>query len=292
MTMTPKVGPLGLSAVKGKHSMSGSFLAPGQAGRLTAYRSRRNERTGSRNPLGGETGMASIAQHGPASITAERRFFFVMSLVLIATAVVGFGYFKVSGKSSFLSPWWVHLHAVTMVGWLAFYAFQNSLVVRGDFVLHRRLGKFGAIYAGWVIIYGIAMSYLVISSGRNPPFTPPEMMALNLMNVGGFAILFIAAFRLRARTDWHKRLMLCAMICGAAPAYGRVLIMLDARSNLTYALYVLSYIAIAAVGDAVINRRLHPAFIWGFGTAAVTTSLIGVLPGVEPFAALALSFAG
>ncbi len=153
-------------------------------------------------------------------IHRERRFFLIMSLLLIANAIIGFGYFKQSGKSSFDSPAWVHVHALSMVGWLLFFALQNSLVVRGNIALHRNLGMFGAFYAAWIALLGLAVGWLEVQTGRNMPFDPPESVVLNWMNIATFAGLFIAAFRLRHRSDWHKRLMLCATI-GVLPIFWR-----------------------------------------------------------------------
>lgn len=118
-----------------------------------------------------------------------------MSLLLIANAVVGFGYFKYAGISTFASPWWVHVHALSMVGWLLFFALQNSLVVRGDIALHRRLGIFGAAYAGWIVAVGLTVGWFEVVTARNMPFDPPESIALNWMNILTFAGLFVAAFR-------------------------------------------------------------------------------------------------
>ena len=236
--------------------------------------------------------MASISGTPSFVEERERRFFLSMALLLVASAVVGFGYFKLSGKSTFYSPWWVHLHAVSMVGWLGFFVLQNSLVVRGNLALHRRLGQFGAVYAGWIVLVGLVVGWVEVASRRNMPFDPPESIALNWMNILAFAGLFVAAFRLRQRPDWHKRLMLSAMICLAAPAYGRTLIMFDARTNTTYTLWILSYIAIAALGDFAIRRRFHLAWLWGFAAAGSMGAMIGALPLFAPFAAFANGVAG
>lgn len=222
----------------------------------------------------------------------ERRFFMAMAVLIGLTALVGFGYFKLAGLSSFQSPWWVHLHAVSMVGWLGLFLVQNSLVVQGRIAAHRRLGQLGAGYALWIIVLGLVVGWVEVASHRNMPFDPPESLALNWMNILCFAGLFIAAIRHRHRADWHRRLMLCAMIVLAAPAYGRTLIMLDARSNLNFTLFILAYVGLLALGDLVLRRAVHPATLWGLGAAMTMGAMIGVLPRVDGFAALALGIAG
>jgi len=237
--------------------------------------------------------MASIAEAELGILERERRFFLAMALLLAVTAGIGFGYFKFSGKATNLStPWWVHVHSITMIGWLGFFVLQNSLVVRGNVTLHRRLGMFGAFYAGWIVLAGMVLGWAELVSHRGGRFTPPGSLALNWMNILTFAGVFIAAFRQRHRSDWHKRLMLCALIILTAPAYGRILIMLGVRTNTNFTLFILAYVAIAAFGDLAIRKRLHPAYLWGFIAAGFMGTMIGVLPLLKPFVAFAEAVAG
>ena len=76
--------------------------------------------------------MATLASTETDLLARERLFFFMMSLLLIVSALLGFGYFQYAGISSWGAPWWVHVHAFSQMGWLGFYALQNALVVRGD----------------------------------------------------------------------------------------------------------------------------------------------------------------
>ena len=96
--------------------------------------------------------MATIAapQHTP--LERERTFYFALSLVFLAAAVAGFGFCFAIGASSFASPWWVHVHAVTMSGFLALYVVQSWLVHRGELARHRRLGAGGAVLALWLVM--------------------------------------------------------------------------------------------------------------------------------------------
>lgn len=236
-------------------------------------------------------GMTAVRRPELGADDLERKFILFVASLLIGVSVIGFGYFLLSGKSTFASPWWVHVHAVSMVAWLGFFVVQNLAVVTGRMALHRRLGWFGAVYAVGLVLGGYVVGWVEVSSGRNMPFDPPESLALNWMNITTFAGLFVAAIHLRRRPDWHKRLMLCAMICLTAPAYGRTLIMLDARTNTNFTLFMLALIAIAALGDLAIRRRIHAAYLWGFAAAAAMGALIGGLPMLGPFTDFANSMA-
>ena len=48
----------------------------------------------------------------------ERFFFLVMAVAIGATVLAGFGNNIVLGRSSFNSPWWVHIHGVSFMAWI------------------------------------------------------------------------------------------------------------------------------------------------------------------------------
>ena len=58
----------------------------------------------------------------------EARFFLTMAGVMAAIIVAGFSFNIVMGRSSFGLPWLVHFHAWVMMGWVALYLTQNTLI--------------------------------------------------------------------------------------------------------------------------------------------------------------------
>ena len=58
----------------------------------------------------------------------EARFFFTMACVMAAVIVAGFSFNIATGRSSFSLPWLVHFHAFVMMGWVALYLMQNTLI--------------------------------------------------------------------------------------------------------------------------------------------------------------------
>jgi hypothetical protein len=236
--------------------------------------------------------MATIASPETDLLTRERRFFFAMSLALIAAALLGFGFFQYAGISSWGAPWWVHVHAVSQMGWLGFYALQNWLVVDGNVSLHRRLGVFGAFFGAWLVVIGMSLSVAVIVTGRSDgTFTPANLLALNGATMAAFAVLFVAAIARRKQSDWHKRLMLGALAALSLPSFGRILIMLDMSTTLNRVLLVLSVMACGVIFDLRTGRGIHPAYLWGAAVAAVMGLGIGGLPMFAPFADFANSLA-
>jgi len=203
--------------------------------------------------------------------------------------IVAFSLFHIAGISSFRSPWWVHIHAVTFMTWIGFYVLQNTLVFRNDITLHRRLGRIGAGYAVWMVLVGLVLTPLTLAVGRSPPFfTPAYFLALDWVNIVVFGALLYAAVRNRKRTDWHRRLMLCATVCVAAPALGRLIVL--SGNAMTAPLNVatlLVFVIVAMLFDWGNRGRVHPAYVWGVAALALfvlTTELLAIVP---PFVALA-----
>lgn len=228
--------------------------------------------------------MAAVALPSPSAEQRERRFFLTMAAAIAVTVIVAFSLFRVAGISSFSgSPWWVHVHAVTFMGWIGFYVLQNTLVLKNDIALHRRLGRIGAAYAVWMVLVGLVLTPLTLAVGRSPPFfAPPYFLALDWVNVAVFGGLVYAALRNRRRTDWHRRLMLCATICVIAPALGRLIVL--SGNAMTAPLNVatlLLFVVAAMLFDRSNRGRVHPAYFWGAGALvlfAVLTELLAIIP--------------
>jgi len=233
--------------------------------------------------------VATIAPSLSSAEQRERTFFLFMAWLIAITVVTAFSLFKLAGLSSFASPWWVHVHALSFMGWVALYLTQNTLVFRGDIALHRRLGKIGAVYWIWMVLVGLVLTPMTLAAGRSPPFfTPPYFLALDWTNIVVFGGLTYAAIANRKRTDWHRRLMLCATICLIAPAWGRLIVLsgqpITAARNVGV---LLLYVILAMLADWRIRGRVHPAYAWGFGALVAFAAGTELLARFPPFVALA-----
>ena len=238
--------------------------------------------------------MASVAEAVPSAQQRERVFFFVMALAIAATVVPAFWLFHQAGFSSFGAPWWVHVHAVTFMGWVGFYLVQNTLIWRGDVARHQWLGRIGAGYVVWMVLVGLALTPTTIAFHRAPPFfTPAFFLALDWTNIAVFAGLMTAALLNRHRSDWHKRLMLCATVCVMAPAWGRLIVLAGHQMTATLNVAVLlPYIVVGMAFDLATRRRIHPAWFWGFGALVAMAVTIPLVAAIPPFASFANAIAG
>jgi hypothetical protein len=238
--------------------------------------------------------MATVAVPGVSAEHRERLFFLIMAIAIAVTVVVAFSSFYFAGLSSFGAPWWVHIHGVTFTTWIGFYVLQNTLVFRNDIVLHRRLGRIGAGYAVWMVLVGLVLTPLTLAVGRSPPFfTPSYFLALDWVNILVFGALVYAAVRNRKRTDWHRRLMLCATICVIAPALGRLIVLSgNAMTAPVNVALLLVYVIVAMLFDWGNRGRVHPAYVWGAAALALFAAGTELLAIVPPFAAMAGRIAG
>jgi len=209
-------------------------------------------------PVGAFTGRAR---------PSERPMYFPAALVAASIVLAGFaptyylsGIFDVPDLTTLKQ-----LHGAIMTTWFALFVTQAWLVSAGNVRLHRQLGVAGIVLA--VILIAVAMQLGIVSAraGVTPIPTIPALVFL-AMPVGemvAFAGLFSTAIALRKRSDWHKRLMLCASVAMLAPAFARMPIIGDGGPPAFFGLTDLVILACIAF-DTATHRRLHPAFAAAF----------------------------
>lgn len=236
--------------------------------------------------------MATVATPATSSVQKERAFFFYMALAILATVLAGFGFFFAIGASSFHSPWWVHVHAVSMGTWVMLYVTQNWLVWRGNLTAHRRLGPIAAGWSVWIFALGFVTTAMDVHTHRVPPFFSPNyFLMMDWLNMVAFGALAWTAVRLRARSDWHKRLMLGAMINLIAVAWGRLTLpfLFDQRGIWLVMVILLGYFGVGMLHDRHTRGSVHPAYYWGAGALVVWVSLSFATQDLPPVLALATS---
>ncbi len=115
----------------------------------------------------------------------------------------------------------VYVHAAVYVGWLLLVTVQVLLVMKDKVALHRRLGKLAAVYAVLVVLVGLPTA-LSVCAKMGPAILPPQFLAVNLVDVGGFAVMFAWAIAMRRNPAVHKRLIFAAMVAITDPGFSRI----------------------------------------------------------------------
>lgn len=165
--------------------------------------------------------MATVAQ----AATRDQSFWQKMALGISLFSIVGFAQFYVRGYSNpYTAPLHVHLHGVVMLCWLALTTVQPWLIDRDNRALHRRLGWLGVCLAVALVALGSYTGLYSIAHHRQPPFfTPAYFLGLTQIGIAVFGAMVAAAVTMRRNLDWHRRLMIGALILILEPALDRTL---------------------------------------------------------------------
>ncbi|WP_310227668.1 hypothetical protein [Sphingobium xenophagum] len=196
-------------------------------------------------------------------------FFLTMAIAMALTIVAGFCLQAATGRSTFGAPPLVHLHAFIFFGWVVLFVAQSFLVSRGSIALHRRLGWVGVGWASAMVLVGI---YTTIAMTRNAAtpffFLPAYFLVMNILTILCFGGLVVVAISMRKRTEWHRRLMFCAMAILTGPAFGRLLPIPLFVPYAEWGVFasVMLWPLIAIFADRRRRGQVHPALWWGTAT--------------------------
>lgn len=223
-------------------------------------------------------------------------FWHRMAIGLAIFILFGFLQFALRGfVDPVAAPFWVHLHGLAMLAWLALLIAQPTLVTRDNLVRHRQLGQIGGLLAIFITCLGVFTGVASLALNRFPPFfTPPYFLALTVIESLVFGAMVAWAIRRRRATDWHRRLMIGATIVILEPALGRLLPipLMGPWAEPAVALCQLFAVAIVAAYDRRSRGAVHPA-TWMIAAVVIATRVaISLLSMTPPVIALATRLAG
>ena len=229
-----------------------------------------------------------------ARLSAERRFYSWMAVLMIAVVLIGFApSFYLRGvvpsyprPNPSLSPM-VIFHGLAFTLWLLLFWTQTALLAADRRDLHMRLGTFGMALAVMLIpvMYLVAVGQVV--RANQPPFTTPlAWTAVPLAAIPSYAILVGLGWACRRQAQVHKRLMLgAALILVGGPSIGRFPI---APPTMTVHMVQQTIACLLFLPLFWWDRKTLGRFHWatklGFGLAivsAVVPDLLMVTPGWE-----------
>jgi hypothetical protein len=216
--------------------------------------------------------VGAVAPVGISKATSrwhrDRWFFSGMAIAAAVVVFVGFAptYYLRSLYATTALPALVHLHGALFSAWIVLLVVQTSLVAMKRTDIHRRLGVAGAALAVAMLVVGYVVA---INQGSRSVSIPgplaPGSLQFTIVPIGGlvvFATLIGAAFVLRRRTAFHKRLMLLGTIDPLNAAVDRLPGV--GVSGLAPFYYGTDMFLLALVlYDVVSLRRIHPATLWG-----------------------------
>jgi hypothetical protein len=214
--------------------------------------------------------MATVTlETAPARARRARTHFYVwLSLLIAFVTLMGFAPSLYGTLVESVSrPWFIHLHAVVYVGWLALLLAQSILAARGRIALHRRIGNFGIAYGCVVIVLGvvvtIAASVVHVAAGEWTMQRGASFLSLAWGDMVLFGAFFGVAILYRRRPEVHKRLMLLASVALMFAGVGR-LWFLGEPPNIPALIATWYMPVILGIGyDVFTTRRVHPVYVIG-----------------------------
>ena len=136
----------------------------------------------------------------------EVKFFFTMACVMTVLIVTGFAFNLGMGRSSFGMPWLVHFHAWVMMGWVALYLMQNTLIFTGNVRLHRRLGWLSVLWLPLILVMGVLITRYSLQDHGGPPFfAENQFLISNPLQLAGAVGIAAWAVTVRRNTGWQDR---------------------------------------------------------------------------------------
>lgn len=242
----------------------------------------------------------------------ENRLYTRVAIALALVILVGFGLFNGLGVTDIrVMPRSAWLHGIVMFSWLMLFVVQSFLGPSRNRSLHRQLGWFGAGLAAIAVVTAWYTGFTTTMLDRAPPvFSPPYFLGLNLLTPVFFATFVIVAITMRRRTDWHRRLMLGAILIVTEPALGRLTIILlvailgdpgkaiavsAANQWLVPTIEMvaqLSIVGIVAWRDRAVRGSVHPAIWLAMAGVALLYASIWTLASIGPFAEYAFALKG
>lgn len=242
--------------------------------------------------------MASLASDAPGPgerYRTDQRFFVNLSQGIAAFIAFGFIQWSARGMVDIGTvPIWVHLHGLAMVSFLILFLVQNRLADSGSLALHRRLGWAGLLLALAIAPLGSFTGVMAVELHRVPPFfSNAHFIALTWVEAILFSATVCYAILRRRETEWHRRMMLAALVLIMEPAFGRLLPMpfLHGWGHWIIMALQLGVLGIAMRHDRSVRGSVHPALWAGTGLIIGSAVIIALLAQTSPLIAWAEALA-
>jgi hypothetical protein len=201
----------------------------------------------------------------------DKYFYFVMSLLMAAVVVNGFGRTvdHVMFHPAVRPPAILWVHAAVFSGFVLFFIFQSALVRTRNVRWHRLFGWFGAGLGAFMIPLGIATA-IVMERFEVHRMDKPGAYAFlisPLVDMVCFTALFVPAIAWRKKPELHRRLIFVATCVLLSAAFGRFPYLGTHRGLPLASVDVL--ILLGVVRDLVVNRRVHGVYLIGLPVLVV-----------------------
>jgi len=206
-------------------------------------------------------------------------FYVTMAVSCVAVAFLGFAptYWMPLAAGRFRANPIVHIHGLVFFAWTLFYVYQTWLAASGRVARHRAVGLIGVSFATAMTIFGVlaAINAMKSAAALGQAEAGKAFALVPLAGILFFAVVVGCALATVRRPEWHKRLMLVAMVSLLEAAVARWFLVFLAPpgppgpppviATLGPALLTDMLLVIAIIYDWRQRGRPHPAYLIGGG---------------------------
>ena len=223
--------------------------------------------------------MSTTPAVRPVRKHADDYFFLSIALLIFGMVFIGFAhtYFLAGVFHAKLPSPLVHLHGALFSCWILLLITQVTLVSAGRLSWHMRLGVFGMVLAGLMVLVGFAT--LIAAVRRHAVFGMPleALFADDVLQLSTFALLVCWASWVRRDGPAHKRLMILATVALLGPALARWPFAFVFSSSFVFFGILDSFLIFMIAFDLWSRRKLHRVTIWGSLIIVLMDLLMGPL---------------
>lgn len=220
----------------------------------------------------------------------ESYFYFVMSLVIAAVVIYGFSHtiHKKLIDAVPHRPLLLYIHGAVFFGWVLFFILQSALVRARAVRWHQRIGWFGVVLGVAMAVLGFSTAVTMARFNKLILHTryPEASLLISFFDITAFTTAFALAIYWRKEPEFHRRFQLVACCTLTAAAFGRfppLFVISRAAHGLaafTLLIWVTLYagvdllILLAVARDLVVNRRIHPVYLYGLPALVVAQAWV------------------
>jgi hypothetical protein len=201
----------------------------------------------------------------PVNRQRERIYFGGLSLLMLATVLLGFGqsYFLAGMVRAPLPSRMIHVHSVVFTLWILLFVVQAMLVPAGRLKWHKQLGLWSYGLAAVMLPVGLLAATDSLRRGfRIGSFDPAVSYAISVLGLLAFEALILPSYLARRRPDVHKRLVTLGTLSLMPAAINRW--PYDAMGlSFGWAKWIfLALLMLPVAYDLISLRRVHRATLW------------------------------
>jgi hypothetical protein len=194
----------------------------------------------------------------------SKYFYFWMSLLIAGVVAYGFNFTIEQNliHPAVPRPFLLYVHAAVFTGWLIFFILQTALIRTRNVLVHRRVGWFGAVMGGSMVLLGVSTAITMARFNMTQlHHTDAEsFLMVPLFDMVCFGTTLGLAVFWRKKPEYHRRLILVATCALTAASFGRFPQWLLPSAYFYAGVDVMILLGVAR--DLIVSRRIHLVYLY------------------------------